>query len=91
MLRLATPAQLLRRAPALWNHIRRGAGEVEVERSDRSAVLHYSAFQLFRDRHYRLLTVGAARALVTVCGRPRPVVEIQEHHFDRMTVRVLFG
>lgn len=91
MMRLGSPTMVLRRAPAMWNHIRRGAGTVTVEPHDGGADLRFAEFPLFRDPNYRLLTVGATRALVTVCGRPRPDVRIVEQHFDRIAVRVTFA
>jgi hypothetical protein len=91
MMRLGSPTMVIRRAPAMWNHIRRGAGTVTVETHDGGALLRFGEFPLFRDPHYRLLTLGATRALVTVCGRPRPTVSIEEHHFDRLVVRVTYS
>ncbi len=91
LMRLGSPTVVLRKAPAMWNHIRRGAGHVDVDADEAGAELRFSKFPYFRDPHYRLLTVGVTRALVTVCGRPRPVIDVSDFDWDRMTVKVKFA
>jgi hypothetical protein len=75
----------------MWNHIRRGQGQVAVEADEAGGVLRFTEFPYFRDPHYRLLTVGVVRALVTVCGRPRPVIDATDFDWDRLTVKVKFS
>jgi len=91
LMRLGSPALVLRKAPAMWNHIRRGAGSVAVEANDAGAELRFTEFPYFRDPNYRLLTVGVTRALVTVCGRPRPQIAVTSFDWDRLTVKVTFA
>jgi hypothetical protein len=91
LMRMASPAVILRKTPAMWNHIRRGAGAVAVEADDVSATLRYTSFPYFRDPNYRLLTVGAVRALVRVCGGEVRGLEVVGHAWDSMTVRVTYG
>lgn len=90
LMRLGSPVFVLRKAPAMWNHIRRGAGTVTVDVDETGGALHFASFPYFRDPNYRLLTAGVARALVTVCGRPRPEVDVSDFDYDRLTVRVRF-
>jgi hypothetical protein len=91
LMRLGSPTLVLRKAPAMWNHIRRGAGHVAVEANEAGGVLRFTEFPYFRDLHYRLLTIGAVRALVTVCGRDRPRIDVVDFDWNRLTVRVMFA
>jgi hypothetical protein len=91
LMRLGSPTLVLRKAPAMWNHIRRGAGHVAVESDEAGGVLRFTEFPYFRDLHYRLLTIGAVRALVTVCGRDRPRIDVVDFDWNRLTVRVMFA
>jgi hypothetical protein len=91
LMRMSSPAVILRKTPAMWNHIRRGAGAVAVEADDRSGTLRYTEFPYFRDPNYRLLTIGAVRALVRVCGGEVRELEVLHHAWDAMTVRVTYG
>jgi hypothetical protein len=90
LMRLGSPAYILRKTPAMWNHIRRGAGQVKVEADDEEAIVTYSDFPYFRDPNYRLLTIGAVRALVRLCGREHPAIDIVHYDWDAMTVRVTY-
>ena len=91
LMRLGSPTIVLRKAPAMWNHIRRGAGHVDVDADEAGGELRFTRFPYFRDLHYRLLTIGVTRALVTVCGRPRPLIDVASFDWDRMTVKVRFA
>jgi hypothetical protein len=93
LLRLVPPATMLRKIPTMWTLIRRGAGRVVVEAGDAHAVIRYSEFPYFDDVHYRLLTVGAIRSLLTLCtgksAESQDVrVEIADHSQDTLTVHV---
>jgi hypothetical protein len=91
LMRLGSPAYILRKTPAMWNHIRRGAGQVAVEADDRLAVIRYTEFPYFRDPNYRLLTIGAVRALIRICGHSQPIVEVAEYDWNAVTVRAIYG
>jgi hypothetical protein len=89
-LRLGSPATLLRKTPAMWSHIRRGAGNVDVTAGNTDARIKFTDFPYFRDPNYRLLTLGAVRALVTMSGARDPVVEMHGADYDWMTVDVRY-
>lgn len=72
---LANPVFVLRRVPAMWARIRRGAGVVSVNAHEVCAEIHYSAFPHFDDENYVDLTCGSIRGLVVVCKRV-PVVRV---------------
>jgi hypothetical protein len=91
LMRLGAPTLVLRKAPAMWAHIRRGAGKVAVDADHTGAELRFTEFPYFRDPNYRLLTVGVTRALVTVCKRPRPRVDVTSFDWDRLTLRVTYA
>jgi hypothetical protein len=88
LLRLVPPVTMLRKIPTMWTLIRRGVGRVVVEAEGHQAIVRYSEFPYFGDVHYRLLTVGAIRALLTLSGATTGSVEILSHAEDTLTVRV---
>jgi hypothetical protein len=87
LLRLVPPATMLRKIPTMWALIRRGAGRVAVEATDHEAVVRYSAFPYFGDVHYRLLTIGAIRSLLTLCDARGGSVEVLSHSEDTLIVQ----
>jgi hypothetical protein len=90
LLRLVPPATMLRKIPTMWGLIRRGAGRVAVEADDAQAVVRYSEFPYFDDVHYRLLTLGAIRSLMTLCDTRHARVELAAHTHDSLTVAVSY-
>jgi hypothetical protein len=90
LLRLVAPATMLRKIPTMWGLIRRGTGKVAVEADDAQATVRYSDFPYFDDVHYRLLTLGAIRALMTLCGATQARVELVAHTHDSLTVAVAY-
>jgi hypothetical protein len=88
LLRLVPPQTMLRKVPTMWSLIRRGAGRVAVEADDSHAVVRYCEFPYFDDVHYRLLSVGALRSLMTLCGKKNPRVEIAAYTRDSLTVDI---
>jgi hypothetical protein len=86
LLRLVQPATMLRKIPTMWTLIRRGVGRVVVEATGHHAVVRYSEFPYFDDVHYRLLTLGAIRTLLTLCRAKSPRVDILAHTEDTLTV-----
>jgi hypothetical protein len=91
LLRMVAPATMLRRIPTMWTLIRRGVGRVMVETSRSEALVRYSEFPYFDDVHYRLLTLGAIRALLTLCGEVDGRVEVAAHTQDTLVARVRWG
>jgi hypothetical protein len=90
LLRLVPPPTMLRKVPTMWSLIRRGAGRVAVEADEAQAIVRYSEFPYFDDVHYRLLTLGAIRSLMTLCGAHDARVELAPHTHDSLTVHVAY-
>lgn len=90
LLRLVPPQTMLRKVPTMWGLIRRGAGKVVVEADETQAVVRYGEFPYFDDVHYRLLTLGAIRSLMTLCGTTQARVELAAHTHDSLTVAVAY-
>jgi hypothetical protein len=91
LLRLVPPATMLRKVPKMWTLIRRGTGSVAVDADETHAVLRYRDFPYFDDVNYRLLTLGAVRSLMTLCGARQARVELAAHTHDSLTVDVAYS
>jgi hypothetical protein len=87
LLRLVPPGTMLRKIPTMWNIMRRGPGGVRVETGATGGVVRYSRFPYFDDVHYRLMTKGAIRALMQLCGTAADV-ELGPHTSDSLVVEV---
>jgi hypothetical protein len=90
LLRLVPPATMLRKVPTMWGLIRRGAGRVVVDADETHAVVRYGEFPYFDDLNYRLLTLGAIRSLMTLCGATGARVELGAHTRDSLRVDVTY-
>jgi hypothetical protein len=90
LLRLVPPPTMLRKIPKMWTLIRRGAGQVTVDADETHAVVRYSEFPYFDDVNYRLLTLGAVRSLMTLCGARQARVELAAHTHDSLAVDVAY-
>ncbi|HEY1697378.1 MAG TPA: hypothetical protein VGG39_34690 [Polyangiaceae bacterium] len=90
LLRLVPPATMLRKVPTMWGLIRRGAGRVVVDADETHALVRYSEFPYFDDLNYRLLTLGAIRSLMTLCGARNARVELGTHTADSLNVAVTY-
>jgi len=90
LLRLVPPATMIRKVPKMWTLIRRGAGHVTVEADETHAVVRYSEFPYFDDVNYRLLTLGAVRSLMTLCGARQARIELAAHTHDSLAVDVAY-
>jgi hypothetical protein len=92
LIRLGTPAMVLRKVPAMWKLIRRGpAATIVVDADAARAVVSYADFPYFDDPNYRSLTVGSLRAVTWICARRMPRVEIVRHSRDALSVIVRYG
>lgn len=89
-LRLSTPAFVARQVPTMWKQIRRGSGVVSVEAFPGSARIHYRDFPFFDDVHYRWLTEASLRALVRLCTRREPSVQVVSHSQRTLVVDVAY-
>lgn len=90
LLRLVPPPTMLRKVPKMWTLIRRGAGRVTVDADETHAVVRYAEFPYFDDVNYRLLTLGAIRSLMTLCGARQARVELAAHTHDSLAVDVAY-
>jgi hypothetical protein len=90
LMRLVPPATMLRKVPTMWSLIRRGAGKVVVDADDHHGVVRYTEFPYFDDVNYRLLTLGAIRSLMTLCGTTHAHVELVGHTPDSLVVDVTY-
>jgi hypothetical protein len=88
LVRIGSPAFVLKRVPTMWRQIRRGAGKVEVEADDRRATLRYTEFPWFSDPLYRLMTLGSLAAVVRLCAGRDANLAIVDHGPDWLTVRI---
>jgi hypothetical protein len=90
LLRLVPPATMIRKVPKMWTLIRRGAARVAVDADETHAVVRYAEFPYFGDVNYRLLTLGAIRSLMTLCGARHARIELAAHTHDSLTVDVAY-
>ena len=90
LMRLVPPATMLRKVPTMWGLIRRGAGRVVVAADETHAVVRYSDFPYFDDANYRLLSLGAIRSLMTLCGATQARVELAGHTRDSLRIDVAY-
>jgi hypothetical protein len=91
LLRLVPPQTMLRKVPTMWTLIRRGAGRVTVDADSTHGAVHYAEFPYFDDAHYRLLTLGAIRSLMVLCGERDARVELGAYTRDTLNVDVVWG
>jgi hypothetical protein len=91
LLRLVPPQTMLRKVPTMWTLIRRGAGRVTVEADATRGAVHYAEFPYFDDVHYRLLTLGAIRSLMVLCGAQGARVELAAYTRDALDVDVVWA
>lgn len=91
LLRLATPAFVLKQVPAMWRHGRRGMGKVEVSVGASAVTVSYADFRYFEDRLYHLLTEAMLRALVRVGSKRAALVRVEAHGTDWLRVKVEFS
>ncbi|HEY3822581.1 MAG TPA: hypothetical protein VGL81_35695 [Polyangiaceae bacterium] len=90
LLRLVPPPVMLRKIPKMWTLIRRGLGQVTVAADETHALVRYSEFPYFDDVNYRLLTLGAVRSLMILCGAQHARVELAAHTRDSLAVDVAY-
>lgn len=88
LVKLAPPRFVLSRIPEMWKSIRRGPGFVTVEHGERATVLRYQAFPYFADPVYEELTVHSVRAVVRLCAKVEPAVDVERVTDDALDLRV---
>lgn len=88
LLHFTSPAFVVRKIPVVWSRLRRGAGEVTVERTPRGALVRYRSFPYFEQRTYRIMTTGAIRGMLEACGAKAPRIAIVARTRDSLDVEV---
>jgi len=88
LLRVASPAFVLRQVPTMWRQIRRGDAKVAVMIDGDRARIQYSEFPYFSDENYRLLTEGSLRAVVRTCTGRDPKVTVLRSTADSLNVEL---
>ncbi len=90
LLRVVSPAFVLRQVPTMWRQIRRDDTRVTVEVNENRAVIHYAGFPYFADDNYRALTEGSLRAVVRTSTGRDPKVTILHATKDSLDVEVVW-
>jgi hypothetical protein len=88
LIRIGSPAMVLRKVPTMWNLIRRGDATVNVEANEERAAVRYEKFPYFQDSNYRILTLASLRTLVRICCGREPRVEITAYERDALAVLI---
>jgi len=88
LIRMGSPAMVLRKVPTMWSLIRRGDAIVTAEANDERATIRYERFPYFQDSNYRILTLASVRTLVRICCGREPSVEIVGYERDALAVAV---
>lgn len=91
LLRIASPAFLMRQMPAAWATHRRNGGTVDVDADDKGARLHYAGFPFWADRNYRVSTEGVLRKVTELCTGVSPRVREVAYGSDWFDVEVAYG
>jgi hypothetical protein len=91
LLRMSSPAYLLRQMPAISLQYRRNDWVCEVDASDERATLTWRRCPYLADRVYRLYVAAMMGKCVELCTTRRPTVEVEGHWADWMTLRVEYG
>jgi len=90
LLRITSPAFLMRQMPALGRQYRKNDWECEVEADDRKAVLRWRGCPYLADRNYRLYVVAMLVKCSELCTARRPHCDVLAHGRDSMTVQVVY-
>jgi hypothetical protein len=90
LLRITSPAFLMRKMPALSRQYRRNDWECEVDADDRRAVLRWTRVPYLADRTYRLYMVAMLVKCTEMCTGRRPRCDVVAHGPDHATVQVVY-
>ncbi len=90
LLRITSPAYLLRQMPAMSLVYRRNDWICEVDAGDERATLTWRGCPYLVHRVYRLYCGAMIVKCVELCSGKRPAVEVAAHGPDWMTVRVQY-
>ncbi len=90
LLRLGSPAMVLRKVPTMWSLIRRGDAVVTAAADDEQATIRYENFPYFYDANYRLMTLASLRTVVRICAGRVPRLDIVSYERDALSVQVVY-
>jgi hypothetical protein len=90
ILRITSPAYLMRKMPALSRQYRRNDWVCEVEADDERAVLSWRNAPYLGDRNYRLYTAAMMAKCSELCTGKRPTVTVAGHGPDWMKLQVVY-
>jgi hypothetical protein len=90
MLRITSPAFLMRNMPTMFRQYRRNDWHCEAQADERHAVLTWRGCPYLADRTYRYFLVAVLLKCTELCSGQRPKVDILAHGPDSVTTRVLF-
>jgi hypothetical protein len=91
LLRIPSPAFLMRKMPVLSKQYRRNDSLCTVESDARQATLVWTNFPYFEDLNYRLCTLAMLTKTAELCARKRPRGEIVAWGSDSLTVSIQYG
>lgn len=74
----------LRRVPVVWNHLRRNAGAVDVQREGEGLRLTYVGFPFFAHEAYRLLSAANCEALAHAAAGKAPRAHVESWSTDSL-------
>jgi len=89
LLGVTSPRFVMRRVPAMWKHVRRGAGRVEVCDTPSGTLVRYRDFPRFYDPNYRTLTLGSLTALLRICSSDEPKIGIKSYDASSLDVEIV--
>jgi hypothetical protein len=90
LLRITSPAFLMRKMPGLSRQYRRNAWVCEVEADDVRAVIVWRNVPYLADRNYRLYLVAMMAKCCELCTSKRPTLTIAGHGDDWIDLRVVY-
>jgi hypothetical protein len=90
LLRITSPAFLMRQMPALGRQYRKNDWKCVVEADERRAILRWSGCSYLADRAYRLYVVAMLVKCAELCTGQRPRCDVLEHGQDSATVQVVY-
>ena len=91
LLRISSPAYLLRQMPAISLVYRRNDWTCNVDADEERATLTWRSCPYVGERVYRLYSAAMMSKCVELCTNKRPTVEIAGHGADWLTLQVEYG
>jgi hypothetical protein len=90
LLRITSPAFLMRRMPGLSRQYRRNDWVCEVDADDRRAMLWWQNVPYLADRNYRLYLLAMMAKCCELCTSKRPTLTITGHGEDWAKLQVVY-